>query len=58
MNEATIKIVGRLDLEYGNLIDQQIVKQIVEEILYSIILLQRKLCRLLLTIWEIGFCCI
>ena len=35
MNEATIKIVGRLDLEYGNLIDQQIVKQIVEEILYE-----------------------
>ena len=35
MNEATIKIVSKLDLIYGNLIDQQIVRQIVDEVLYE-----------------------
>lgn len=35
MNEATIKIVSRLDLLYGDLIDQQKVRQVVEEVLYE-----------------------
>lgn len=35
MNEATIKIVSRLDLIYGNLIDQQKVRQVVDEVLYE-----------------------
>lgn len=35
MNEATIKIVSKLDLIYGNLIDQQKVRQVVEEVLYE-----------------------
>lgn len=34
-NEATIKIVSRLDQLYGNLIDQQRVRQIVEDVLYG-----------------------
>lgn len=35
MNEATIKIVSKLDLLYGDLIDQQKVRQVVEEVLYE-----------------------
>lgn len=35
MNEATIRIVSKLDLEYGDLIDQQKVRQIIEEVLYD-----------------------
>lgn len=35
MNEIIVKIIGRLDLEYGNLIDQQKVRSIIEEVLYG-----------------------
>lgn len=35
MNEATIKIVSKLDLLYGNLIDLKEVRQVVEEVLYE-----------------------
>lgn len=35
MNEATIKIVSKLDLLYGNLIDLGEVRQVVEEVLYG-----------------------
>lgn len=35
ISEATIKIVSKLDLMYGNLIDQQEVRQAIEGILYE-----------------------
>lgn len=35
INEATIKIVSRLDLMYGNLIDQSKVRRAIEEVLYE-----------------------
>ena len=35
MNEATIKILGKLDLMYGNLIDQEQVRQAIEEVLHE-----------------------
>lgn len=35
INEATIRIVSRLDLMYGNLINQAMVRQAIEEVLYE-----------------------
>ena len=58
MNEATIKIVSRLDLIYGNLIDQQKVRQVVDEVLYEYDLTPKETLPAVLIIWEIGFCCI
>lgn len=34
-NEVVVRILGRLDLMYGNAIDQQATKKIIEEILYD-----------------------
>lgn len=34
-NEATVKIIGKLDLVYGDIIDQQQAREIIESVLYD-----------------------